>query len=97
METIPEAKDGKASEWHTAQHQIGAVFAPTGVVFVHKGSHKRIPRHVDEAHHQKHEGGYLGIETIDVGVEEQEIHANGLVDKVLGQVSTTKPDAFEPA
>ena len=71
-------------------------------MLVDEGTHQRVPKHVDEAHHKKHGACQSGrfscvtTEHIDISVEEQQIHTDSLVDEVLGQVARTETDALHP-
>ena len=56
-------------------------------MLVDKGSHERVPDHVDYTYYKEHDSGCCGIKPEDVGVEEQQIHADCLVNEILGQVS----------
>ena len=65
-------------------------------MFVDIGAHQGIPQHVDQADDEEHGGCMTRLQSVDVGVEEQQIHADGLIDEVLGQIARAKADALEP-
>ena len=89
---VPEAEYGQHDEGQTGHDEIRAVLAQPGVVLVHKGAHEGVPQDVDESDHEKHGGCMCGLESEDVGVEEQQIHADGLVDEILGQIARSESD-----
>ena len=95
-ESVPEAEQREACQRDAPQQQVGAVFAPAGVVLVDERSHQRIPYHVHDADYEEHDGGHFGREAVDVGVEEQQVHADGLVDQILGQVARAESDSLQP-
>ncbi|CUO87292.1 Uncharacterised protein [Segatella copri] len=63
-------------------------------MLIYISSHQRVPEYIDQANHQEHGGSNTRIKSIDVGVEEQQIHADGLVDEVLRQVARSESDAL---
>lgn len=65
-------------------------------MLIHISSHQRVPEYIDQANHQEHGGSNTRIKSIDVGVEEQQIHADGLIDQILGQVTRTETNALQP-
>ena len=65
-------------------------------MLVYKGAHKRIPQHIHKPHDEKHEGRGGRSEAEHVGIEQQQIHANGLIDKVLSQIARPKAYALQP-
>ena len=64
-------------------------------MLVDKGSHQGVPDDVDDTDYEKHNSGYGRVEPVDVGVEEEKIHADGLVDEVLGEVAGAKSDTLQ--
>ena len=46
--------------------------------------------------HSEHHRHVNGIESIDVGVEEKQVHTSSLENQVLGQVSRTESDTLQP-
>ena len=83
-----------------AHDEIGTIFAQLRIVFVDKGTHERIPEHINNTNYEEHGTSQSGrlccitTEHIDIGVEEQQIHADGLVDEILGQVACAEADAL---
>ena len=94
LHTIPEAEDGKYSERQTRQDEIRTILTPTWIMLIYISSHQWVPEYIDQANHQEHGGSHTRIESVDIGVEEQQIHTDGLVDEVLRQVSRSESDAL---
>ena len=84
---VPEAKDGKARQWHARQHQVTAILAQPGIMLVDIGSYQRVPQHVDHTDDEKHKGCLCRFESIHIGIEYQQIHAYRLIDEVLCKVA----------
>ena len=95
-QSVPETQDGESRQRYAGQHQVRAVLTHPWVVLIDVGSHDGVPEHVNEAHHEEHDGGIAGVQSEDVGVVEQQPYADGLVDEVLCQVTGTEADALEP-
>ena len=66
-------------------------------MLVDESAYERIPDDVHDSYDEKHYGRYAGIETIYIGIEEQQVHADRLVDKILGEVTRPESDALHPA
>jgi nitrogen regulatory protein P-II 1 len=76
------------------QDEVRAILTPTWIMLIYISSHQWVPEYIDQANHQEHGGSNTRIKSIDVGVEEQQIHADGLVDEVLRQVARSESDAL---
>ena len=66
------------------------------MVLVYESSYHRIPKDIHETDYEEHGGRDRGRKSEDIGVEYQQIHADSLIDKVLGEVSGTETDPLEP-
>jgi pyruvate carboxylase subunit B len=55
-----------------------------------------IPNHICNISYRKHHGNVNCIESIDIGIEEQQVHTCCLEDEVLCQVTRSESDALQP-
>ncbi len=65
-------------------------------MLVYEGAHEGVPEHVYQTHDEKHERRGARSEAEHIGIEYQQIHANGLVDEVLRQIAGPKAYALQP-
>lgn len=65
-------------------------------MLVDECSDERIPQYIDESDNKEHERCRLRIDAKDIRIEQQQIHADGLIDKVLCQVARAEAYALHP-
>ena len=68
----------------------------TRIALVDECTHDGVPNDVCHITHQEHHGHCRRRQSVDVGVEEQQISTNDLKDQILRQVTGTETDALYP-
>ena len=95
-ESVVETKDSESRKRNTYIKQVGAIFAVTWIALVDERAHNGVPDDVCHVAYRKHHSHSRRSESVDVGVEEQQVGANYLEDQVLCKVTRAEADALQP-
>ncbi len=95
-EAVPETEYGETGQGDASEHKVSTVFAEARIMLVYERTYDRIPYHIDNAHYKEHHCRHGWVEAEHIGVEKQQIHADCLINQILGEVARAKADALQP-
>ena len=75
---------------------VRAILSERRITLVDECSYDRIPDDIGNISHSEHHGNRERVESIDVGVEEEEVGTCDLENEVLCEVTGTESNALHP-